>query len=79
MTWAVFYRHHNVNTDGEPLQLNYSSDDSDDGFANIGSAPEHFNDEFPVMNDHTDVFSDNFTATNTHRYVLYGAYILLVL
>lgn len=54
--------------DGEPLQLNYSSDDGDDGFANIGSAPEHFNDEFPVMNDHTDVFSDNFTATNTQSH-----------
>ena len=67
----VYIQHHFVITDGEPIQLNYSSDDGnvgDDEFANIGSVPDHFNDEFSTMNDQTDVFGDNLTAVNTYRY-----------
>ena len=60
-----------ITTDGEPVQLNYSSDDDnigDDEFANIGSVPEHFNDEFSTLNDQTDVFGDKLNAANTYRY-----------
>jgi len=71
-------------TGGNPVQLNYSSDDndiSDDGFADVGQLqiPQHFNDEFLIMNEQTDVLSDNFTATNIYKYVYYILHTFLML
>lgn len=67
-------------TGGDPVQLNYLSDDDDniggDGFTDAGPIPEHCNDEFPVMSNHDDVFSDNFTATNIHKYVNFTVVVL---
>ena len=72
MCVCVYLQYHLTNTDGEPVQLNYSSDDGnigDDEFANVDSVPEHFNDEFSTLNDQTDVFGDNLNAANTYRYI----------
>ena len=45
----VFHmQHHFINTDGEPVLSNYSSDDGnigDNEFANFGSVPKHCNDK----------------------------------
>jgi len=64
------------------VQLNYSFDDNDignDGFADVGEIPEHFNDEFSIMNEQTGVLSDNFTATNIYKYVSYAQQILVTI
>ena len=54
------------------MQLNYSFDDDNHGDDGFGPVSEHFNDDFSVMNNQTDdVFSDNFAAANTYKYVLY--------
>ena len=64
---SYYTQHHFVNAGGDPVQLNYSLDDDnyDNGFEPIS---EHFDDEYSVMNNQTDVFGDNFAATAT-KYV----------
>ena len=57
-----------VNTGGDPVQLNYSFDDDNNGDDGFEPASEHF--DFSVMNNQTDdIFSDNFAAVNACKYV----------